>query len=186
MAKVGVGDRVQLIFPPIEPDGEVPTERMWVKVTARSGADLEGVLDNNPDKLVSVSFGDAIGFSEWHIISVMYADGEQAPLQGQSDSYFKLCLVDSCVLDGSKLIHFLYREEPDQDFTTRRAVDSGWRIRGDYRDESDDEIDQREAQIVALGRVLNRDDTWLELINEPIGARFIRDWERNTFVPEGT
>ncbi|WP_423603110.1 immunity protein Imm33 domain-containing protein [Sphingomonas sp. MS122] len=68
--------------------------------------------------------------------------------------------------------------EPDDTYP-----DSGWRIRGDYRNISDTEVDEREAAYVALGAVLNRDDSWIRLIDEPVGARFIRNWETDAFEP---
>jgi hypothetical protein len=33
-----------------------------------------------------------------------------------------------------------------------------------------------------VGVVLNKDDTWLHLIDEPIGARFEKDFERGVFI----
>jgi len=37
---------------------------------------------------------------------------------------------------------------------------------------------------VALGAVLNQDDSWLHLIDEPVGARYMRDFRRDTYVAE--
>lgn len=60
-----------------------------------------------------------------------------------------------------------------------RFPDSGWRIRGDMRAG----LGKRKAAYVALGAVLNRDDSWLHLIDEPIGARFEKDFETGRFNP---
>jgi hypothetical protein len=65
-----------------------------------------------------------------------------------------------------------------------RFPDSGWRIRGDPRGASVEQLGSREVAYIALGAVLNRDDTWLHLIDEPVGARFEKDFERGIFVPE--
>lgn len=62
--------------------------------------------------------------------------------------------------------------------------DSGWRIRADWRGLTDDQHEARDAEYIALGKVLNVDDSWLHLIDAPTGARFIRDWETGLFVEE--
>lgn len=53
--------------------------------------------------------------------------------------------------------------------------DSGWRLRGDWRAIDEDAFAARKAAYVALGAVLNVDDSWLHLIDAPVGARFERD-----------
>ena len=35
---------------------------------------------------------------------------------------------------------------------------------------------------VAIGLVLNADDTWLHLIDEPVGSKYIKDFDRDEFV----
>ena len=62
--------------------------------------------------------------------------------------------------------------------------DSGWRIRGDTRGSLTEQLRSRKAAYVALGAVLNRDDSWLHLIDEPVGARFEKNFEKGVFVPE--
>jgi hypothetical protein len=42
---------------------------------------------------------------------------------------------------------------------------------------------ERGAAYVALGAVLNRDDSWLELIDAPIGSAFMRDFETGAYEP---
>jgi hypothetical protein len=93
-------------------------------------------------------------------------------------------MVDSCVLDEGLGVHFLYREEPDFGEEGDKYPDSGWRIRGDYRGVSDADIEARGGAYAALAAVLNVDDSWLHLIDAPIGSAFIRDWDSGEFVPE--
>ena len=63
-----------------------------------------------------------------------------------------------------------------------RFPDSGWRIRADARGKSAEDFDSDEIAYVAIGAVLNKDDSWLQLIDEPMGARFEKDLETGLFV----
>jgi hypothetical protein len=96
--------------------------------------------------------------------------------------YWDRCLVDQAVLDGDLAVEYLYREAPNMAREEDKFPDSGWRIRGDTRDNLGDDIDQRKIAYVALGAVLNRDDSWLHLIDEPIGAEFKKDYAKGVFV----
>ena len=89
-------------------------------------------------------------------------------------------MVDEDVVDGRIGIHYLYREAPETN-NDDHYPDSGWRIRGDYRGLSDEELDARNSIYIAVGKVLNADDTWLHLIDAPIGAAFLRNWDSDEF-----
>jgi hypothetical protein len=49
---------------------------------------------------------------------------------------------------------------------------------------TDAEINERKVAYVALGAVLNRDDSWIGWIDAPVGTALMRDFETNTYVQE--
>ncbi|EGF91960.1 hypothetical protein ABI_03920 [Asticcacaulis biprosthecium C19] len=57
-------------------------------------------------------------------------------------------------------------------------------MRGDYRDISEEELESRDVTYIALGKVLNVDDSWLDLIDSPIGSAFLRNFETGQYEPE--
>jgi hypothetical protein len=185
LAAVLPGDMVQLVFRSLAPDPEWDAERMWVTIDAADGALLHGRLETQPDDIPGVSPGDPVEFERHHIIDCIWDQGrtEPPPARPAQRSYWERCLVDRCVIEEGVPVHFLYREEP-QPAAEDSYPDSGWVIRGDYRDLGDAELETREMAFVALGLVLNHDYSWLHLIDEPIGSAFIRDWETGRFVPE--
>ena len=78
------------------------------------------------------------------------------------------------MLDDGQLVGYLYREEPDQE------NDSGWRITAN--DESDEYMDDAgNIAYVSLGAVLNRDDSFRELLDSPVGSAFIRNPKTGRF-----
>jgi hypothetical protein len=177
---VAVGDDVKLIFRGHPKSRKYGAERMWVQVTSISQTMLEGTLTNQPSDLPQIRPGDRVQFQHLHIAAT------DKVVAGTPDvrEYWDRCLVDKCVTDDRVPVHYLYREEPDMMQEGDKYPDSGWRIRGDYRGLTDAQIGARETEYVALGLVLNADDSWLHLIDEPVGARFIRDFKTGNFAPE--
>lgn len=179
------GDIVKLVFRAVPPSPEWEAERMWVRVTSASGNKLHGALDNQPSDMPQLRLGDSVAFHRSDIIDVDWADDRATtpPAAPPRREYWDRCLVDTCVVSAAVPVHFLYREEPEPPQESDRYSDSGWRIRGDYRGLDDGEVDARDVQYIALGAVLNVDDSWLHLICAPIGSVFMRNWETGTFGP---
>lgn len=180
------GDSAKINFRSIPPGRIWEAERMWVAITAAQNDALTGTLDNDPSDMPQLRYGDTIAFRRSDVIDLMWSDNRTvAPPTGpERREYWDRCLVDDCVLTGDVKVHYLYREEPDPERADDRFPDSGWRIRGDYRSLSDEEIDNRETRYIALGKVLNEDDSWLHLIDAPVGSAFVRNWQTGAFEPE--
>lgn len=180
-----IGDFVKLIFIPTTDGTKYDVERMWVEISEMIGTEFHGKLANQLDDIPGLTIGDLVSFQAWHIIDIEFDDQKKiSPLNLLRPTYYERCLVDCCVLTGDALIHYIYREEPDSHEEGDAYPDSGWRIRGDWRGLTDAQIDAREAEHAALGHVLNEDDSWLHLLDSPIGSGFIRDWEKDIFVQE--
>ena len=119
----------------------------------------------------------------WIRITSARSDWLEGTLDSQRE-YWARCMVDQCVLDRELKVGYIYREAPDMTKEGDKFPDSGWRIRGDTRGTLVEQLRSRKAAYVALGAVLNSDDSWLHLIDEPVGARFEKDFEKGVFVPE--
>lgn len=185
VAAVGPGDGAKLMFAYPHQVEEWSVERMWVLVQTVEGDHLTGRLDNVPaEPTAPLRAGDVVRFRREQIIAIDWARPEQAPEPVARRGYWQRCLVDACVLEGEMPVGFLYRESPDMTEAGDADPDSGWRIRGRMDDASDAEIDAREARYVALGAVLNRDDSWLELIDAPVGACFRRNVATGAYEPQ--
>jgi hypothetical protein len=175
-------DVVKLIFRS-EPEGsDYGAERMWVIVKEVRPDGLIGVVDNHPFDMPQLKAGATVRFQPYNIISIkLYGHPEDE--EPEQKSYWDRCMVDKCVTEDKIPVYYLYREEPDLDQEGDEYPDSGWRIRGDYRDISNEELDARKAEYVAIGRVLNADDSWLHLIDAPIGSAFMRNFETGEYEP---
>ena len=184
LAALQPGDLVKLVFRRTRPGEKWDAERMWVIVDEVATDCLTGRLDNVPSDMPGVEAGEVVRFCRYHVISIIWADDRKAPPPDPPvvREYWERCFVDSGVLSGELWVWYLYREAPDMALPDDEHPDSGWRIRGYHQDLTDEELDQRDAQYVAIGAVLNKDDSWLHLIDEPIGSSFIRHSKDEDFV----
>jgi len=183
---IAPGDLVKVIIRSVPPSAEWGAERMWVMIIGVDGETLSGELNNIPSDIPQLPVGSPLEFRRSDVIDIDWSEGRTTPPPPSPihRDYWERCFVDHCVLSGESPVDYLYREEPDMAQPGDKYPDSGWRIRGDYRGLTDAEINARRMEYVALGLVLNADDSWLHLIDEPIGARFIRDFKTGGFVPE--
>ena len=183
LAAVGPDDLVKLTFEYDVLVQEHDAERMWVRVASSDTEQLWGHLENQPSESnAPVKLGDPVAFLRHHILDIVWAAPDRAPPSVPYRQYWDRCFVDASVLDGSTPIEYLYREEPDAPEEGEKYPDSGWRIRG-RGCFSDDQAEPVQVRYIAIGKVLNADDSWLHLIDSSIGSAFTRDWKSNAYLP---
>lgn len=164
--KLKAGDLVKLVFFSDSDTDGYKGERMWVEITDRNKENFVGKLDNEPYHLKSLKLGQILHFGTEHICDTEYEDDDAAKM----DYYFDtLVTVSNDVLERNEF-NFLLKDKPNE------PNDSGWVIFSGY-EEDEFNSNPDNFQIVALGVVLNVDDSILAFINEtPLCA-----YERNEF-----
>lgn len=184
VAAVGVGDLVQVTVRAVPPSKKWDAERIWIKVLAADSEWLEGTLDSLADDMPPLPLGTIMRIPRTHVINVDFDDpAKDKAFPSSNREFWERCVVDQAVLDGSLLVHFVYREAPELTQETDRFPDSGWRIRADMRGVTEEDLAKREFEYVALGAVLNAEDSWIHLIDAPIGSAFIRNFETGEYEP---
>lgn len=142
-------------------------ERMWIQITEVKEDGFVGLLDNSPFYIHDLYAGDLVEFEHKHIID-HDLDVTEPNLV---DKYINRCFATSKVLYDNHKVHYLYREEPMEKDPERDYEDTGWRIMAG--DETDEYMDNSEnIHLVSLGAVLTRDDSYIELLDAPIGSAF--------------
>lgn len=170
--QVAPGEVVKLIFRFESEDPEVPAaERMWVLVDeVQNDGHFRGRLNNEPKYIQDLKLDDPVEFDACHIINTEHDDDDNIV-----ERYIKRCFVTKRVLYEGYKVGYLYREEPDDE------RDSGWRVTSNT--ETDKYMDDAEnIAYVSLGAVLNKDDSFISLLEQPAGSIFVRDSETGEFI----
>jgi hypothetical protein len=181
---IGKGDLVKVTIRAVPPSAKWDAERMWIKVLSVGPDWLEGTLESQPDDMPGLDRSAVIRASRTHVIDVVFENPDQEatiPLE-QTREFWERCWVDQAVLNGDLPVQYIYREEPDSMQERDQFPDSGWRVRGDMRGVTDEKLAERKIAYVALGAVLNKDDSWVHLIDEPIGVAYEKNFEEGVFV----
>lgn len=184
IAAVSESDLVKVTMRPIPPSDKWEAERVWVKVLSATTDWLEGTLENEPFDMPLIVKGATIRIPRTHIVAVIFQNPDieaTLPIDNRRQ-FWERCLVDQAVLDGMLPVHAVWREHPDLTKPDDEFTDSGWRIRGDMRGATEEQLRERKFAYVALGAVLNNDDSWIDLIDEPVGADYEKDFDRGVFV----
>ncbi len=173
IARLAPGDVVKLIFRFESSAPDAPAaERMWVIVDeVLPQGHFKGRLDNQPRHITDLRLGDAVAFEAYHIVNTQLEDDQDS----LAERYALRCFVTRRVLDDGAPVGYFYREEPDGE------DDSGWRITANDEDQAYmDDADN--LAYVSLGVVLNLDDSFVGLLDEPAGAAFVRDPDTGGFL----
>jgi hypothetical protein len=177
LGKVSTGDLIKVWFQyRAKPWHQSCGERMWVRVTGRDGDEVTGELDNIPTDIIGLRLGSPLQFEVKNILSAEYADPEGDP----TTPYWPRCYTTQGILDGLP-VDYVSRSKPLPKTAKNKYPDSGWQVFAEG--ESGPSVhEQGHARYVALGAVLNRDDRWVHLLEEPPGSRFEWDDVKLEFV----
>jgi len=170
IARLKPGNLCKLIFRFESTDPKHPAaERMWVIIDEVQGDRFTGRLDNDPYYISDLKAGDSLHFGPENIIDTDLDDDEPS----LAKTYYNRCLATRRIIYEGKPVGYLYREEPLEG-DIKGARDSGWRmLEGDeeqaYLDDNDN------LDFVSLGLLLNKDDSFINLLTEPVGSSCVRD-----------
>ena|SRR5208337_728390 len=166
----------------------------WTQITRVDGEWLEAVLEPmvlTPDLfgIENIAAGTSIRMKRSHVFRVRFSDPQKyGDLQPATEFHDRGCFVDEQVLSGKLPITYLYREVSNSTLKKGDLPDSGWRLRTEISSFSEEEMRSAAASYVPLGAVLRVDDSWIDLVDEPLGAAFRKNSEMGSFerVREGT
>ena len=177
ISKLKVGDIVKLIFSFESDEPNVPrAERMWVIIQSINSESYVGTLDNDPYHIKDIKAGDRVDFRKEHIIDFDTIEdlGIEDTNADIIESYFKKCFVSNQIMNEGFKVGRLYKEKPEDE------DDTGWVLLSNY--ESQEYMDDSSnMQFIAIGKILNIDDSFIHLLNEPIDSEFERDAVTNSF-----
>lgn len=176
LASVKIGDCVKVIFEGTGGDA-YDVERMWVEVDGRDDRGWTGRLSNVPFGLRAIQLDDTIQFQDYHIIDVdpLRLEDEDPVAQG---AYFARCHVAQDIIDGKDTVQRIERREPRAPDPNTDIQDTGLFLFGTKDTRTED------MAYVALGAVLNRDDSMLGILMEDrTSVNFIRD-ASGSFIAE--
>ncbi|WP_183581124.1 immunity protein Imm33 domain-containing protein [Mucilaginibacter sp. X5P1] len=170
------GDLVKLIFRFESDEPDVPAaERMWVIIEIiNEDGSFVGKLNNDPFHIKDIKLGNKVRFSRQHIIQYNTLNDLDIKDTNDISKYLKKCFVSNHIMHDGYKVGRLYWEEPEDENET------GWTFMGDY--ETQEYVDDsKNLQYIAIGKVLNIDDSFINLLDEPVGSEFVRDDITGTF-----
>ncbi len=174
LAHVAPGDSIKLIFEPTGAADPCDPERMWVEVTARDGDALTGKLDNKPFELSGLALGDTLHFAPHQIIAIDWSNPDEAPDDPDpTEQWLARCLVERAVVEGRARVGYMWREVPETPEASPYP-DTGWCLRPHEADIGTEEYEAEDVVYVAIGAVLNVDDSFVDLLYAPPGSAFAR------------
>jgi hypothetical protein len=183
---LGTGDRVHTLGVSVKKDDGIHRFGAWFDVHSADGEWIEGKIVKDPD------LGDdhhpildqVIRVPKRTIWDIRFEDPQKDELLREVPrrKYANYCLNDWHV-QFCRSVQYVYRVEPCLTMEGDEFPDSGWRIKGNRRAFSEEEFWSLEAtKYYPLYLALNKDDSWLHLIDKPVGTAFKRDRKTGLFV----
>ena len=171
------GNEVRLRFAIRTPEPEGPeAERMWVEITEKTEEGYSGLLTNNPEYIDDLKLGDRIEFEAKHIMDSDLKSEEEDLVE----KYIHLCFVSNQIwLDGKK-VGYLHRQESKGEWNDG-VFDSGWILQSGEEDEEYVQ-DSKNLRLLSLGAILNRDDSFIALLDSPVGSAYLWDEKKGEYV----
>jgi hypothetical protein len=178
---LSAGDRVWTSGVSVKSDG-FKQFGAWIDVHSADGEWIEGKLAKDRDYGEDPILDQVIRVPKSRIWDISFEDPQKNELLRETPrrKYANYCLFDDRVgFDGP--VQYVYRVEPCLTMEGDEAPDSGWRIKGDRRAFSI-EVDDDTTRYTPLYLALYSDDSWLHLIDKPVGTAFKRDRKTGLFV----
>ena len=166
-----IGDLVKLVFLIDEPTVEGPSaERMWVEVKEIRGTTYYGTLDNDPEYVSNLQYGDPVEFSAENVAAI-YVEEEalQVPFE-------LLALVSPGLVDNDQLPHYLLRKEIEDE------QGSGWRVFAQRPSAELQPEEFEEFDAVWVGDLIQQFMILDSVMDAPIGTRWV--WNATTLEYE--
>lgn len=176
ISRIKVGHIVKLIFRFEYEEQKYSGERMWVIVTKIHHGKFTGILDNDPYYIKDLKHKDVIEFEAKHIIQVHDLEEKEPHF---TEQFIHRCFATSKVLYENVKVKFFYRDESLGE--VRDGIyDTGWVFQaGDESDEYLENIDN--LHHVSLGVLLNKDDSFVHLLDSEVGSAFGWDETRQEY-----
>jgi hypothetical protein len=170
LSAVGENDQVQLhLIYTKKPWLRYSGERLWFRVVERLGDAFVGELLNQPCDMIGLEKGAHIPFGANHIANVVVRDGLKMDDGDGLDRYAGGCLVSRSIMEGAPVFRVARQNSVEKPGVT--LPDTGWLVLAE--DFSETELFSDGSLVTrSLGAVLNLDDRWHHLLDEPAGEQF--------------
>lgn len=159
------GDLVQLLFVEQAKKPYIPSERLWVLISAREDDNFVGVITNGPKIINELQQGDTVVFKTKHIAATMREDLDIP----SPEPYIKTTVIVTKDVLRKREFNFMLRAEPFEN----NAMDSGWMVLN-KREEQGTVKNIANFVCITMGELLNIDDSIISFIEEPPYCAYTR------------
>lgn len=181
---LSAGDRVRTWAVSVKEDDGITKVGASIDVHSADGEWIEGKLAKDRYFGGDPALEKVIRVPKSTISDIMFKDPQKNELLRELPriKYANYCLID---WDArfNRSVQYVYRVEPCLTIQGDEFPDSGWRIKGNTCAFSEEEFWEVDAtKYYPLWLALCSDDSWLHLIDKPIGTAFKRDRKTGLFV----